>query len=92
MSKIEQALKDGYQAIAQQFGLYRLLDRYQALLVKHQPHDWQSDYYTVSKIKKSIEIATKTTEGYTDGGLLTDLDKIELLQTSCTYLFKQGDD
>ena len=88
MSKIEQALKDGYQALAQQFGLYRLLDRYQALILEHKPNEWQSDYNAITKIKKGIEIGTGATEGYTDGGILKDLDHIEFLQTSCTKLFE----
>lgn len=88
MSKIEQALKDGYQALAQQFSLYRLLDRYQMLLIQHKPHEWQSDYNAITKIKKGIEIGTGATEGYTDGGILKDLDHIEFLQTSCTKLFE----
>ena len=87
-SKIEQALKDGYQAIAQQFGLYRLLDHYQALLVEHKPYEWQSDYAQVEKIKRGIEHGTYSTYGWTDGGILKDLDHIEFLQTSPAKLFE----
>ena len=87
-SKIEQALKDGYQAIAQQFGLYRLLDHYQALLVEYKPHEWQSDYALVEKIKRGIEHGTYSTQGWTDGGILKNLDKIEFLQTSPAKLFE----
>lgn len=93
-SKIEQALKDGYQAIAQQFGLYRLLDHYQALLVEHKPHLWQSDYAQVEKIKRGIEHGTYSTEGWTNGGILKNLDinSIEILQTSPAKLFEPTGD
>lgn len=88
-SKLIQELKDGYQAIAQQFSLYTLLDRYETLLLEHKPYQWQSDYNVIVAIKKQITLGVAVTEGYTDGGLLkADDGKVHLSDTSCIKLFE----
>ena len=94
MNKLVEILKDGYEAIAQQFSLYRLLDRYQALLVEYKPNEWQSDYDVIAKIKKQIEFGAGVAEGYTDGGRLKEIEpQIDILKTSCVKLFEptEGD-
>lgn len=82
-NRLAKLLKNGYEAIAQQFGLYRLLDRYQAMLVEHKPKGWQGDYNAIEQIKKQIELSTGATQGYTDCGALQSAP----LQTSCVKLF-----
>lgn len=88
MTNLEKTLKEGFEALAQQFDFYRLLDQHQAFLVKYKPDGWQDDYNRLTSIKRNVEFGIGLSEGWTIGGYHKPDDDRDFLRIRCTDLFK----